>query len=142
MVSKNTVLVVALCLVIVSAIVAVLIFTAPKVVRAQVEITPDVVDLELDYAFFKVVVTLPNSHKVEDINMSTVMLEDVVSPTSWKIENGQLILEFDGDAVINLIQSKIYHMGFPIDKRIGLEISGKLVDGMPFEGSDTVRVIT
>lgn len=80
------------------------------------------------------------------INVSTILLEDPLSPTTTYFIKGALVAEFWGPGVISLIEFKIGHyMGgvLPPNQKIWLTITGKLdntVGGTPFSATGYIKV--
>lgn len=85
---------------------------------------------------------LTGGHKRHEIDTTTILLEGVYT---WKlppypaIHGPRLIVPFDGNDVLAAALAKLPHLA-PGTYRIPLEITGKLFDGTPFRGSDTIRL--
>ena len=138
-----------LCL---SLVVGVLVFTAlpaaSGIEAEAVDINPKTLNLKSNGTWITVLIRLPEDYEVSDINVTTVQLEAV--PAAWgNVEGNKLMVKFDRQTVIDYIWAfKLYHMGIewpsPLPKEgveVELLITGELVDGTPFDGSGTVRVI-
>jgi uncharacterized delta-60 repeat protein len=98
-----------------------------------IDIDPDTLNLDSKGRWITAYITLNNPYDVNDIDISTVMLEDTI-PSEWEdVQNHTLMVKFDRSEVEDYI-------GVP-QESIELTITGKLMDGIPFEGSDTIRVI-
>jgi len=82
---------------------------------------------------------LPQGYDVGDIDISSIMLNGVVSALSKPTEIGDydndgipdLMIKFDREAVQEILD---------VGEQIEITISGE-VDGILFEGSDSIRVI-
>jgi len=123
----------------------------PPVVSAHIRIQPRVLNLRSRGRWITCYIELPEGYDVADINVSSIMLDDVIPAEPRPIAIGDydcdgipdLMVKFDRAQVKSYIRSKIYTI-----QRLGkgfmtltLTISGKLIDGAPFEGSDTIKII-
>ncbi len=74
-----------------------------------------------------------DSAKAEDINASSLVLNDVVSPAWWDIQDENvLMVKFDRAAVQAIL---------PVSDSVDIKITGQWKDGEGFEAHDTIRVI-
>ena len=99
----------------------------------NIDIDPDTLNLKFKGRWITAYITLNSSCDVNDIDINTVMLEDII-PTEWgDIQNNDtLMVKFDRLQVEDMLSPGTYN----------LEVTGKLTDGMAFEGySDEIRVI-
>lgn len=139
-------------------------FAPVSTIEATVNIHPDTLNCKHAYEekaggkWITVFIELPEDHDVGDIDISTVLLDGVIPAESDskygfvknpemkdRDKNGvpELMVKFDKHAVVNHVLSRLFHM-MPIPKRgleIELTITGSLIDGTTFEGSDTIRAI-
>ena len=131
-----------------SLVVGVLVLTALPAASGidteTVNINPETLNLKSKGTWITVDIELPEGYDVEDIDVTTVRVETV--PAAWSnVEGNKLMAKFDRQTVINYIWNRLCHMGIvPLPKEgveVELTITGKLYDGTPFEGSDTIRVI-
>jgi len=145
-----------------SLVVGVLVLTVPSTaseITATVDINPETLNLNSSGTWITVYIEL-SGYNVEDINVSTVLLEEFVpaetNPKYGFVKNPEikdrdgdgipeLMVKFDRQMVINYIWDRLCHMGIvPLSKEGGevdLTITGELINGTSFEGSDTIRVI-
>ena len=90
---------------------------------------------------------------VDQINPDTVMLENMLAPVStWVTEPGnppgaqpELLAEFNGEAVAQMLISKITHMAITtpkpwVPRKIWVRITGLLFNGTPWEGTGYLKV--
>jgi hypothetical protein len=89
-------------------------------------------------------IELPEGYNVSDINISSILLNgtipvDMNAPTAIGDYDDDgvpdLMVKFNRTAVCQLILSKGIKLG-----NVTLTVSGKLIDGVEFEGCDTIRV--
>jgi len=123
----------------------------PPLVEAHIRIQPRVLNLRSRGRWITCHIELPEGYDVANINVSSIMLEGVIQAEPKPIAIGDydcdgipdLMVKFDRAQIKSYIRSKIYTI-----QRLGkgfmtltLIISGKLNDGTPFEGSDTIKII-
>jgi hypothetical protein len=102
-------------------------------IDATIDIDPDTLNLDSNGNWITAYVDFPTGYDVNDIDMSTVKLENGVSADWGDVQGTTQMIKFDRLAVQDLI-------GAPGDA-IELEVAGKLNDGTPFDGKDTIRAI-
>lgn len=105
---------------------------SPPTKRAIIDIDPDTLNLKSKGRWITCYIDLPNGYDVNDIDISTVMLEETI-PAEWgDIQGETLMVKFDRSEVEDMLSPGIYN----------LKVSGELTDGLSFEGySDEIRVI-
>jgi hypothetical protein len=119
----------------------------PEVIPATTDIDPDTLNLQSKGKWITAYIELPEGSDVSDINVSTVMLNDTVPaelcPTAVGDYDGDgipdLKVKFNRAEVISYILDNV-----DITERfttITLAITGKLNDGILFQGSGTIRII-
>ena len=81
-------------------------------------------------------IKLPESYNVEDIDVSTIMLNDAVPAENSKVCGRKLMVRFDRSEII----AHIYHVSGITYGDVTLTITGQLTDGTMFEGSDTIKI--
>ena len=112
-------------------------FTIP----VAVDIDPDTLNLKSNGQWITAYITLPEGFNVEDVDPATVKLEGV-SASWYEIQDGVYMAKFDRAEVKTAIDSPMqdYDTG---DKfvPIALTVTGNLLNGQPFEGTDTIVVI-
>ena len=108
---------------------------------AQIDINPDTLNLKSNGQWITAFITLPEGYSVEDIDPDTVKLEKVALAWS-EIQDGVFMAKFDRGEVqgaINDVDGSEPDTKF---REVTLIVRGEFSNGQPFEGSDTVRVIT
>ena len=136
-----------LCLSIVAGVMVLKVPSAAFGIETTVDIHPETLNLKSNGTWITALIRLPEGYEVGDINVTTVRLGTV--PVAWgNVEGNKLMVEFDRNMVIDYIWFKLYHMGIerpsPLPKEgveVELTITGELIDGTPFKGSDAIRVI-
>jgi len=110
------------------------------VIKATVDIDPGTLNLQSEGKWITCYIELQEGYDVADINISTVMLNDLVPAESRPTG----ILDHDGDGILDLMVkfSRAAVQGIlGTADQAELTVTGELADGTPFEGSDTIRVV-
>jgi len=112
-------------------------------IKVTVDIKPKTLNLNERQGLITVFIyDLPKPYTVNDINQTTVRIGNLNLERAWgQIEEGKMILKFDASAVIDYVWSQVYHVG-EFQTEITLKVTGKMIDGTPFEGSDTITALT
>ena len=123
----------------------------PPVITATVDIQPQTLNLRSGGKWITAYIELPEGYDVANINVSTILLNDTIPVEPKPIAIGDydndtvpdLMVKFDRQQVINYIManvdmSRLYEERF---MTITLTITGKLKNGTPFQGSDTIKII-
>jgi hypothetical protein len=109
-----------------------------------IDIDPDVLNLKSKGKWITAYVEFPEGYNVSDIDVSSILLNgtipvDLNAPTAIGDYDGDgvpdLMVKFNRTAVCEFILSKGIKLG-----NVTLTVSGKLRDGVEFEGCDTIRV--
>lgn len=109
-------------------------FDEPTAVEATVSIHPETVNLRAQGRWMTAYIALPEGYDVDDIDIGTVQFvygEEAVSADWGEVQDGVLMVKFDGPAVAEMLA-----LGDAVEVFIG----GK-VNGVRFEGRDRIRVI-
>ena len=128
-------------------------FLAPmataSTISATVNIDPDKINLRKPpsswsspYVMAFIRFPKPDKKKVIDINISTVLLDGVIPATRGEATKFTFKAFFDRQTVADYLWLKLTHMDSAPFKNVKVEltVTGKLYDGTPFEGSDTILV--
>ncbi len=119
-------------------------------VKATVDIYPNTLNLKSKGKWVTCYIELPEGYDVNDINVETIELTEInnqelaepIPAENWPMEIGDydkdgtfdLMVKFDRVSLINLLKL------FDFKDEVELIINGKLVDGILFGSSDTIRV--
>lgn len=103
----------------------------PSKIEATIDIDPNTLNLRSKGKWISACIELPEGYEVEDIDVSTILLNAVVPTESSKVGGKKLMVKFDRSEVIALL---------PQLGEAELIITGTLFNGTKFEGSDTIRV--
>jgi len=109
-------------------------------IPAPIDIDPDTLNLKSKGKWITCYIELPEGYDVAEIDVSTVMLNDLVPAESRPTG----ILDHDGDGIAELMvkfsRSGVQGILGTADQA-ELTVTGELADGTPFEGADTIRVV-
>ena len=108
------------------------------VVSSSIDINPDILNLKSKGRWIAAYLEPPEDYNVSDIDVSTVKLNNVVSAETFPTKIG----DYDHDGIPDLMV-KFDRQEVIVILSVGeatLAITGK-VNGILFEGSDTIRVI-
>jgi len=106
--------------------------SSENMIEAIIDIDPDTLNLGSKGRWITCYITLPEGYDVNDINISTILLEDKI-PAEWgDIQGDILMVKFDRSEVEDMLSPGTYN----------LKVTGDLTDGTSFKGySDEIRVI-
>lgn len=126
------------------------ILICPKI-SVTTDIDPDTLNLRSRGQWITAYIELPEGYDVNDINVSTIMLNDTVPAELKPFAIGDydsdtvpdLMVKFDRAEVISYILANVDLTQLYEDRfmTITLTITGYLNDGTPFQGSTTIRIV-
>ena len=105
-------------------------------VDAEVEIAPRTLNLATKGKYIKCFIRLPEDHNVADVEPNSIVLEydanEIEPEWLWFNEDKQVVMaKFNRADVCEILEAG----------DIDLTVTGHLVDGTCFEGTDTIKVI-
>jgi hypothetical protein len=111
-----------------------------SIINATLDIDPDTLNLKSKGRWITTYIELPDGYDVNDINISTILLEDIIFAEKHPSEIG----DYDNDGIPDLMvkfdRSEVEDI-LDINESISLTVSGGFFDDNTFEGSDAIRVI-
>jgi len=114
--------------------------SAAFAIAATVDIKPDTLNLNRHGRWITAFVCLPEGYNVSDIDVSTILLQNMFEPEWGSIEGDSLMIKFDASMVTTYLWDRLNHMGLG-RAHIELTITGQLMDGTDFEGTDTIVIM-
>jgi hypothetical protein len=119
------------------------------IVEADIDFDPDTLNLRSRGRWATVYIELPNGYDPGDIDPTTVLLEDTISPVldqkyGFVAHDVSYVVDHDGDGIMERMlkfsRSEVHAIVSP--GVYNFKVSGELEDGTEFEGySDPIRVI-
>jgi hypothetical protein len=102
-------------------------------IPADVQIRPRTINLSGNGKWIVCLVRLPEDYDVADVDTNSILLNGQIQPTRVWIneEDSVVMLKFRRSEVCDNLEAG----------KVELTVSGELVDGTMFEGTDTIRVI-
>ncbi|MBE0447824.1 MAG: hypothetical protein IBX64_06950 [Actinobacteria bacterium] len=110
-------------------------------VTAKIDIDPDTLNLKSRGRWITAYIELPEGYDAADIDVSTVLLNDKVPAESMPTGIGDYDEDGIPDLMVKFDRAMVKGMLSPGDA-VELTVTGELIDGTPFKGSDTIRVIS
>jgi len=119
----------------------------PSVINATVDTNPHALNLRSRGRWITAYIELPEDYDVSDINVSTILLNDTIPAEVHPVGIGDydedgipdLMVKFNRAEVISYILANVNMKERFIT--ITLTVTGRLNDGTPFQGSDTIRIL-
>lgn len=116
------------------------IYEAEAIIPATIDIDPDTLNLKSNGKWVTAYIELPEGYNVNDIDVSTILLEDVISAELQPTEVGDHDNDEIADLMVKFDRSDVQAILEPADE-VELTVTGELTDGIPFKGSNTIQVI-
>jgi hypothetical protein len=120
-----------------------------KVLSATIDCDPNTLNVKSKGNWITCYVELPQGYDPRNINASTVLLDDILSPElnpkyGFAGDEKSYIVDYDGDGIeermLKFDRSEVRYL-LDTGNSVPLTITGRLQDGTEFEGSDMIRVI-
>jgi hypothetical protein len=114
------------------------IYTIPAPpIEAEVDVDPDTLNLNSKGKWITCYIWLPEEYNVADVNSASVFLEDEIGAAwIWADEHTQLVMAKFNRSDVQEMLTQSGELG-----EVELTVTGKLIDGRPFKGTDIIRVI-
>lgn len=123
--------------------------TSREVIQATIDIDPNTLNLKSKGKWITCYIKLPSGYDVKDIDATTILLEDSLSPEldpkyGFVKSESSYIMDHDGDGILERMvkfdRSDVEDMLSP--GTYNMKVTGELIDGTKFAGySDEIRVI-
>jgi hypothetical protein len=112
-----------------------------QVIESTTDIKPETLNKTSEGNWVTSYIELPNGFDVADIDISTVMLDSTIPAEVYPTEIG----DYDTDSIPDLMvkfsrQALIQHL-IAVTGGVIVMVRGELINGEPFEGSDTINLI-
>lgn len=118
-------------------------------IEVDLDCDPDTLNLKSKGHWITCYIELPSGYDPRDINASTILLNDALSPEldpkyGFVKSEESYIVDHDADGILERMvkfnRSEVEDL-VSVGNAVSLCVTGKLEDGRRFEGSDTIRVI-
>jgi len=109
--------------------------------EVEIDIKPETLNLKSNGQYITSFITPPEGYGVGNIDPATVQLEGM--PAEWsEIQDGIFMAKFDRSALIEYLSTAYLGEGYGNKfYEVTLTVTGKLLGGTPFAGTDTIKVI-
>ena len=124
------------------------------VISATIDIDPNTLNFKSKGQWITAYIQLPEEHNPEDIDATTILLNGTIQPVldpkyDFVTNSSEYIVDHDGDGILErMVKFNRTEVASWICSDLGIEydnvtltITGKLFDGTPFEGIDTIKVL-
>ena len=117
-------------------------------VRVDVRYCPRTLNLKSKGRWITAIIRLPNGYRAEKVDISSIMLNgtEPADQRHYRVYDcgdlHLLVLKFNKAAVIELIRNSLKNADCKKKfVEISLTITGKFLDGLPFQGTNRIRII-
>ncbi len=109
-----------------------------EAVEAKISIRPKKLNLKSRGKWMTCIIKPPEGYSIQDIDLNAFLgFGKWIAASKVKVKRNVLVAKFNRSDVQGFIED----MGLEYPARVELKVTGKLIDGTPFEGSDTIKVI-
>ncbi|MFX1481829.1 MAG: hypothetical protein ACFFCP_01425 [Promethearchaeota archaeon] len=122
----------------------IIILTSPvEPINSIIDFDPDTLNLQSEGSWVTVYIefTPGESHDISDINLNSISLNGLISADSHWFEIGDYDLDGNPDLMVKFNRSLVQEL-LEVGESVTITINGLLMDGTPFGGTDTIRVIS
>jgi len=107
---------------------------------ADIDIDPDTLNLKSKGKWITCYIELPEGYEVSNIDVSTIRLNDIVPAESKPTEIGDHDDDGVPDLMVKFNRADVQEI-LEVGDEVEITVTGKLIDGLPFDGKDTIKVI-
>ncbi|MFX1484788.1 MAG: hypothetical protein ACFFCP_16545, partial [Promethearchaeota archaeon] len=122
----------------------IIIMTSPlEPINSVIDFDPDTLNLQSEGLWVTVYIEFSpgESHDISDIDLSTISLNGIVFADTHWFKIGDHDLDGIPDLMIKFDRSLVQGL-LEVGENVAITINGLLIDGTPFGGTDTIRVIS
>ena len=112
----------------------------PAELFSTIDIDPDTLNVKSNGKWLTAYIELSEGYDVNDIDVGTVMLNDLVSAEPHPTGIGDYDYDGIADLMVKFDRAAVQEI-LEVGDDVEIIVAGELTDGTPFEGSDTIRVI-
>ncbi|MGB9671724.1 MAG: DUF4114 domain-containing protein [Candidatus Bathyarchaeales archaeon] len=112
-------------------------------VNVSVRFCPRTLNLKSKGRWITAIVKLPKNHVAADVNFSSILLNGTIQAEKWHFckSSRLIVLKFNRATVIELVKESLKGVRYKKSIEVSLTLTGKFLDGMPFQGTGKIRVI-
>ena len=103
-----------------------------------VTVTPRTINLRSSGGWIFCTIQFPNEHSISNVDTKTILLNKVIEPVSYTTDEkaNKLVVKYDRKDL-----QQFLNLQKDLEGSVQLTITGKLIDGTKFMGSDTIKVL-
>lgn len=101
-------------------------------IEASVNIDPDTLNLKSEGKWITAYISLPEGYNAADIDVTSLLLNEEVSVAWGKVQGYEFMAKFPREEVAAILE---------LGDEVEIKITGNMIDGIVFQGSDKIRVI-